>query len=77
MKTVTKRQVVQGFDVFCDMAHAGQTVVVTQGGKPWIKLMPASKPKRGKSASAFRARLNSISPKPIPGVAAVLKKLRR
>ena len=77
MKTVTKQQAVQGFDMIGDLAHAGETVIVTHGGKPWFKLVPALKKKSGKSAAAFRARLNRISPKPIPGATEVLSRLRR
>ena len=77
MKTVTKQQAVQRFDMIGDLAHAGETVIVTDGGKPWIKLVPALKQKSGKSVAAFRARLNRISPKPIPGASEVLSRLRR
>jgi antitoxin (DNA-binding transcriptional repressor) of toxin-antitoxin stability system len=77
MKTVTKQQAVQRFDIIGDLAHAGETVIVTHGGKPWIKLVPAFKKKPGKSAAAFKARLNRISSKPIPGAAEVLSRLRR
>ncbi len=77
MKTVTKRQAVEGFDMIGDLAHAGETVIVTHGGKPWIKLVPALKPKQGKSATAFKARLNRISQRPIPGASDVLLRLRR
>ena len=77
MKTVTKQDAVDGFDTIGDLAHAGETVTVTHRGKPWIKIVPASKKKPGKSATAFRARLNRISTKPIPGVAEVLSRLRR
>lgn len=59
-----------------DLAHAGETVIVTHG-KPWFKLVPALKKKPGKSAAAFRARLNRISPKPIPGASEVVSRLRR
>jgi antitoxin (DNA-binding transcriptional repressor) of toxin-antitoxin stability system len=76
MRTVTKRQAVQGFDMIGDLAHAGETVVVTDGGKPWIKLMPVGRQRTGKSAAAFKARLNRISPKPIAGAAEVLSRLR-
>jgi len=69
--------VVQGFDMIGDLAHAGETVIVTDGGKPWIKLVPALKAKPGKSAAAFKARLNRISPKPTPGASEVLSRLRR
>ncbi|HEV7926446.1 MAG TPA: hypothetical protein VGR14_13880 [Verrucomicrobiae bacterium] len=77
MKTVTKQQASQGFEMIGDLAHAGETVVVTHDGKPWIKLVPALTKKPGKSAAAFKARLNRISPKPIPGVSEVLSRLRR
>jgi antitoxin (DNA-binding transcriptional repressor) of toxin-antitoxin stability system len=77
MKTVTKQQAIQGFEMIGDLAHAGETVIVTHGGKPWIKLVPVFQRKPGKSAAAFRARLNSISPKPIPGASEVLSRLRR
>jgi len=77
MKTVTKQEVVHGFETLGSLAHAGETVIVTDGGKPWIKLVPGSKPRPGKSAAAFRARLKAISPRPIPGAAEVLKRLRR
>jgi len=60
------------------LAHAGETVIVTHGGKPWFKLVPALiKKKPGKSVAAFKARLNRISPKPIPGASEVLSRLRR
>ena len=76
MKTVTKQEAVQGFDTIGGLAHAGETVVVTSDGKPWIKLMPALTAKRGKSAAAFKARLNHISRRPIPGASEVLLRLR-
>jgi antitoxin (DNA-binding transcriptional repressor) of toxin-antitoxin stability system len=77
MKTVTKREALEGFDVLGDMAHGGATVLVTHAGKPWIKLVRASSLKRGKSAAMFKARLNRISSKPIPGAADVLRRLRQ
>jgi antitoxin (DNA-binding transcriptional repressor) of toxin-antitoxin stability system len=77
MKMVTKQEAVRGFDMVADLAHAGETIVVTRGGKPWIKLVPAFKARPGKSVAAFKARLDGISPKPIPGVCKVLQRLRR
>jgi antitoxin (DNA-binding transcriptional repressor) of toxin-antitoxin stability system len=77
MKTVTRQEVVDGFDIVGDMAHAGETVIVTHRGKPWVKIVPALKKRPGKSAAAFKARLNRISSKPIPGVSQVLSRLRR
>ena len=77
MKTVTKQQAINGFDIIGDWAHAGETVIVTNGGKPWIKLVPPGKKKQGKSAAAFKARLNRLSAEPIAGVTGVLPRLRR
>ncbi len=74
MKTITKQEASQGFDTIADLAHAGETVLVTHGGKPWVKLIPTSKGKPGKSAAAFR--LNRISTKPIPGVSEVFERVR-
>jgi antitoxin (DNA-binding transcriptional repressor) of toxin-antitoxin stability system len=76
MKTITKQEASQGFDDIADLAHAGETVLVTHGGKPWVKLIPASKGKPGKSAAAFRTRLNRISTKPIAGVSEVFERVR-
>jgi antitoxin (DNA-binding transcriptional repressor) of toxin-antitoxin stability system len=77
MKTVTKQEAVRGFEVIGNLAHAGETVIVTRDGKPWIKLVPALAKNSGKTAAAFRARLNRISPKPISGASGVLARLRR
>jgi len=76
MKTVTKQEALRGFDTIADLVHAGETVVVTRDGKPWIKLVRALEAKPGKSAAAFKARLKRISPNPIPGVSEVLQRLR-
>jgi len=77
MKTVTKQEAVDRFEVIADLAHAGETVVATHEGKPWIKLVPALRTRPGKSVAASRARLNSISSKSIPGASEVLGRLRR
>ncbi|HZM03417.1 MAG TPA: hypothetical protein VFC44_10355 [Candidatus Saccharimonadales bacterium] len=77
MKTITKQQALRGFGRIGSLAHAGETIIVTDGGKPWIKLGPALKKKSGKSAAAFKARLNRIAPTPIPGASQVLAQLRR
>jgi antitoxin (DNA-binding transcriptional repressor) of toxin-antitoxin stability system len=77
MKSVTNREARQEFDRLGQLAHARETVIVTRGGEPWIKLVPASAPQRGKSTADFKARLDRISPKPITGVAEVLTRLRR
>jgi antitoxin (DNA-binding transcriptional repressor) of toxin-antitoxin stability system len=77
MKTVTKQQAVQGFDMITDLAHAGETIIVTRGGKPWFKLAPVVNKAQVKSAASFKARLDRISRKPIAGASEVLSQLRR
>lgn len=76
MKTVTKREAARGFDALANSAHPGENVMVTNAGRPWIKLVPVAKRKRGKSAVTFKARLNEISRKPISGVIEVFIRVR-
>ena len=61
MKTVAKQEAAQGFDSIGEMVHGAETVVVTQDGKPWIKLVPVTKGPTGKSAAVFKARLDIFS----------------
>lgn len=77
MTTATKEEVLEAFDSFGRRACAGETIMVMDGGKPWVKIMAAKKAKTGKSAAAFKARLNAISKKPIPGATEILARLRR
>jgi antitoxin (DNA-binding transcriptional repressor) of toxin-antitoxin stability system len=81
MKTVTKEQAFQTFDALGAEAHAGETIIVLDDGKPWIRLLPAAEsPARdqsGKSAAGFAARLDRISTTPITGVVELLTQLRQ
>jgi antitoxin (DNA-binding transcriptional repressor) of toxin-antitoxin stability system len=77
VKTVSKHEAAKSFEALGDLVHSGETVLVVDAGKPWVKLVPAAAAKRGKSAADFRARLDRISRKPIRGVADVLQRLRR
>ena len=77
MKTVSKDQATATFASLGSLVHAGETVLVTDGGKPWLKMVPARASTSGKSAAAFKARLDRISRKPIAGVREVLQKTRR
>jgi len=77
MKTVTKQQAIAGLDELGNSVLAGDTVIITDAGKPWIQLVPAPKGRPAKSAAAFKARLDRISAKPIRGVAGVLKRIRQ
>ena len=77
MKTVSKHQATAAFESLGSLVHAGETVLVTNGGKPWLKMVPASTPDGGKSAADLKARLDRISRKPIAGVSEVLQRTRR
>ena len=67
MKTLSKQWAGKNFQEVADLAHEGETVVVTHEGKPWCKVVPAdSKLPRRKSAADFQARLQRLFPKPLP-----------
>ena len=77
MKTVSKHEAVERFETLGSLVHAGETVLVIEGGKPWLKMVPAKTFMKGKSAAAFKARLDRVSRKPIPGACDVLQRTRR
>ena len=77
MKTVSKHVAAKSFQTLGDLVHDGETVLVVDAGRPWLKMVPASARPRGKSAADFKARLDRISRQPIPGAAEVLKRTRR
>jgi hypothetical protein len=40
MKTISTQQVIEQFDEYSQLAHDGQRILVTRGGKPWVVLAP-------------------------------------
>jgi antitoxin (DNA-binding transcriptional repressor) of toxin-antitoxin stability system len=76
VKTLSKRAAAKSFNSLCDLVHNGETVLIVDGGKPCLKMVPATHRKNGKSAAEFKARLDRISRRPIRGVSAVLKRVR-
>ncbi len=66
MKTVSKQQAGKNFLKVADLAHGGETVMITHDGQPWCKIIPANgtAPRR-KSAADFQERLEKIFPKPL------------
>ncbi len=40
MKTISTQQAVQEFDQFSELAHNGERILVTRGGKPWVLISP-------------------------------------
>jgi len=77
VRTVSKHEAAESFESLGNLVHSGQSVLVVNGGKPWLKMVPAHASKAGKSAAEFKARLDRISRKPISRVTEVLKRTRR
>ena len=70
MKTLSKQQAGKNFPEVADLAHSGETVVVTHDGQPWCKIVPANAgPSKRKSAAEFQTRLDRFFPKPLPASA--------
>ena len=73
MKTISAQQAVQEFDQYSELAHNGERILVTRGGKPWVLLAPptvASKPKPGNGKLKwpdFAGRLAKHYPSPVNG----------
>ena len=65
MKTLTKAEASRKFQQVADLAHRGQTVIVTHEGQPWCRIVPANG-RSAKSAAQFEARLARLFPKPLP-----------
>ena len=43
MKKISRRQATVHFEKFAKLAHAGETIVVTNAGQPWVLLQPPAK----------------------------------
>ena len=73
MKTINAQEAVQGFDKFSELAHNGERILVTRGGKPWIMLAPPTVPTETKPDAGklewpdFAGRLVQNYPHPVPG----------
>ena len=73
MKTISAQQAVRGFDRFSELAHNGERILVTRGGKPWVMLAPPTVPTGNKPDAGelewpdFVGRLAKHYPHPVPG----------
>ena len=76
MKTISAQQAVQHFDEYSELAHNGERILVTRGGKPWVVLSPAATPIKFEPPNGklrwpdFSARLAPHYPDPIVGPSA-------
>ena len=73
MKTISTQQAVQQFDEYSELAHNGEQVLVTRGGRPWVLLSPPASTVVAQSTTRkpawpdFAARLAPHYPKPVTG----------
>ena len=73
MKTISTQQAVQHFDQYSELAHNGERILVTRGGKPWVLLSPPAAPAETKPVGGklvwpdFAARLTPHYPAPVAG----------
>ena len=73
MKTISEQQAVKQFDEYSELAHNGERILVTRGGKPWVLLTPPAAPIGSKPANGkltwpdFAARLSPHYPVPVTG----------
>lgn len=73
MKTINEQQAVEQFDEYSELAHNGEKILVTRGGKPWVLLTPPAAPHKAEPANGklkwpdFAARLTPHYPTPVAG----------
>ena len=76
MKTISAQQAAQQFDEYSELAHNGERILVTRGGKPWVWLTPPAAPLKGVKGEPangklawpdFAARLAPHYPAPVTG----------
>ena len=44
MRTISTQEAVRQFEQYSRLAHEGQRILVTRGGKPWVVLTPPAPP---------------------------------
>ena len=65
MKTVTLRTLRREARLL-DSAAAGEEILVTRFGKPFVRIVPAGKPQRFLGAGKHLGLKRAVSPDPIP-----------
>ena len=73
MKTVTLRALRRDASLL-DAAAAGEDIVVTRFGRPYVRIVPAERPRSFLGAGAHLRQKEAVSPDPTP--AAEWKRLR-
>ena len=73
MKTISAQEAAQQFDEYSELAHNGERILVTRGGKPWVLLTPPTAPVKAEPANGelkwpdFAARLVPVYSAPVTG----------
>ncbi len=62
MRTVNVHEAKTHFSRLIDAAHAGETILVAKGGKPWARLVPLEAPRPRRQPGLLRGRLRLPSP---------------
>ena len=62
MRTVNVHEAKTHFSRLIDAAHAGETIVVAKGGKPWARLVPLDAPAPLRQPGVFAGVLKLPSP---------------
>jgi prevent-host-death family protein len=65
MKTVTLRALRRNASLL-DAAAAGEDIVVTRFGKPYVRIVPAAQPRSFLGAGIHLRQREAVSPDPIP-----------
>ncbi len=65
MKTVTLRALRRDASLL-DMAAEGEEIVVTRFGKPYVRIVPARRPRSFVGAGRQLAQQEAVSPEPVP-----------
>ncbi len=62
MRTVNVHEAKTHFSRLIDAAHAGETIVVAKGGKPWARLVPLETPAPKRPAGILTGQLQLPPP---------------
>lgn len=58
LRVVNVHEAKTHFSRLIDAAHAGETIVVAKGGKPWARLVPLEPPRACRVPGVLAGRLN-------------------
>ncbi|HHG2222844.1 MULTISPECIES: type II toxin-antitoxin system Phd/YefM family antitoxin [unclassified Synechococcus] len=62
MRTVNVHVAKTHFSRLIDAAHAGETILVAKGGRPWARIVPLEEPQARRQPGVLRGRLQLPPP---------------